>query len=291
MDVVDTGLATTKAREAWMNVLTDLSSLRSVIVTHLHPDHVGLAGWMIRRSDATMMMSRTEYLQCRMLAADTGRDAPEAALSFYRHVGWTDEEVAHYVSRFGRFGSAISTLPDAYRRLKDKDLVRIGQLDWEVIVGSGHSPEHACLYQPDINVFISGDQVLPGITPNVSVWPTEPEADPLGDFLQSCHTLLERVPHDALVLPAHGLPFRGLHTRLHQLLDHHADHLQTIGKATDERSLKMRDLFPMLFRREITMDVLSMASGEAMAHLNHAVHHKTLVRSVEEGVWTFSSPS
>jgi hypothetical protein len=116
---------------------------------------------------------------CRAMAADTGRPAPEVALRFYRAAGYDDEQLERYKQKFGNFGRAIAPLPDSFRRLVDRDTITIGGRYWQVIVGRGHSPEHASLYCPGLKLLISGDQVLPRISSNVSVFPTEPAANPL----------------------------------------------------------------------------------------------------------------
>jgi glyoxylase-like metal-dependent hydrolase (beta-lactamase superfamily II) len=137
-----------------------------------------------------------------MLVADTGREAPEAGVKFYRAAGWPQEDLDKYVDRFGGFGKAVSQLPDAFHRLGDGDELSIGGRTWRIVTGCGHSPDHACLWCPELNLLISGDQILPRISSNVSVFPTEPEADPLSDWLRSCRKLKETVPADVLVLPA-----------------------------------------------------------------------------------------
>ena len=192
----------------------DERPLTRVFVTHMHPDHVGMAGWLTRKFGVRLWMTRLEYLSCRVMVSDTGREAPDDAIEFCRRAGWSAAAIEAYRARFGNFGKHIHTLPDSYRRLCDGEELRIGTNTWRVVVGSGHSPEHACLYCPELKVLISGDQILPRISSNVSVHPTEPEANPLQDWLDSCNKLKTVLPSDVLVLPAHNEPFRGAHLRL-----------------------------------------------------------------------------
>jgi glyoxylase-like metal-dependent hydrolase (beta-lactamase superfamily II) len=238
-----------------------------VIVTHLHPDHVGLAGWLCERWGVPLWMTRTEYLLCRNLVADTGRSAPQAGVSFYRAAGLDADSLADYRQRFGGFGSVVSPLPDAFTRLTDGMTIPIGGETWEVIVGRGHSPEHACLYNKSRNLIISGDQILPTISSNVSVWPTEPNANPLAEWLESCASLKRKLPADVIVLPSHGKVFTGAHARLQALID---DHENCLGKAMEmcARPRTVTDLFPALFKSAITGRNLIMATGESMAHVN-----------------------
>jgi glyoxylase-like metal-dependent hydrolase (beta-lactamase superfamily II) len=279
--IVDTGTQTPEALEAWRALLAANGPLAAtpqgarltrIFVTHMHPDHVGMAGWLARKFQCRLWMSRVEYLTCRTLAADTGREAPEAAIRFYRQTGWPEEALDLYRARFGGFGRYMHTLPESYRRLTDGETIRIGEHDWRVVVGRGHSPEHACLVCDALQVMISGDQILPHISSNVSVFPTEPDADPLGDWLASIASLRESLSADLLVLPAHGLPFRGVHARLDRLADGHERGLVRLREALTE-SRRAIDVFGSLFARPIDdyEHLLGLATGESLAHLNYLV--------------------
>lgn len=285
--VVDTGIPNSETKAHWRAIFAnDLQGkpVTRILVTHMHPDHVGLAGWMSRKWGCDLWMSRLEYVTCRMLVADTGREAPEAGVKFYRAAGWEQEDIDRYVDRFGGFGKAVSQLPDAYRRLSDGDRIDIGGRTWRVIMGCGHSPEHACLYQADLNILISGDQVLPRISSNVSVFPTEPDADPLADWIASCRKLKAEIPADVLTLPSHNEPFLGAHKRLDALVDGHETGMTRILSRLDAPK-RATDLFTALFARTIDRDSLGMATGETLAHLN-CLKGRGLVTSGREGETT-----
>jgi glyoxylase-like metal-dependent hydrolase (beta-lactamase superfamily II) len=195
--IVDTGVQTKETSQAWRAAFAGAlggKPVTRVICTHLHPDHVGLAGWIVRKFDCRLWMTRLEYFQCRMLVADTGREAPEDGVRFFKAAGWDEDAIENYKARFGGFGKAIYALPDSYRRLSDGEDFDIGGKTWRVVTGQGHSPDHACLWCPELDVLISGDQVLPRISSNVSVFPTEPEADPLSDWLTSLAKVKATVP-------------------------------------------------------------------------------------------------
>ena len=271
--IVDTGVNVDDSKDIWRRVLETPMGSRPVsrcIVTHMHPDHAGCAGWFCEHTGATLWMPREEYFLCRILTADTGRPAPEAGISFYRAAGYDEDMLNRYVKMFGMFGKFVDPLPESYHRIKDGEVISIGKHDWQVIVGRGHSPEHACLYCEELNVLISGDQLLPTISSNVSVFPTEPAADPLHDWLQSLELLKNSIPEDVLVLPAHGRPFRGAHVRLDELIAEHVDGLDKLEAMLDEPRRAI-DVFPALFRREIDDRNRMMATGEAIAHLNYLV--------------------
>lgn len=286
--VVDTGVETPVSVGAWEQVFAGAMGGRPVsrvLCTHMHPDHIGMAGAICRRFDARLWMTRLEYVTGRMLLADMGRPAPEAGAAFYRSAGWDEAALERYRTRFGQFGLGVSALPDSYRRIGDGEILTIDGRDWRVVVGSGHSPEHACLLQDDREVFIAGDQVLPRISSNVSVFPTEPDADPLSDWMASLDKLRREVSDDILVLPSHGLPFRGLHARLDALTEGHRVSLSRLERTLAEPKRAV-DVFGSLFARKIEGGLLGMATGEAIAHLNRLERDGRAARETDaSGVW------
>lgn len=273
--IIDTGLYTDATVAVWERLLVeglDNRPINAIYVTHMHPDHVGMAGWLQRRFGCRLHMTALEYMNCRVLMSDTGKQAPEAAIAFYRRAGWDDNAIAGYRKRFGGFGRVISAPPESYVRLYDGMSLQIGAHHWTIIVGAGHSPEHACLYSAELGLLISGDQVLPRISSNVSVYPTEPEANPLYYWLESLAKVRQKVPDDVLVLPAHNEPFYGLHARIDALTEGHFTQLQQL-KACLQQPQRAIDVFPALFHRKISSEpmMLSLATGEAIAHLHYLV--------------------
>ena len=287
--VVDTGLQSQDTASAWRQLFAQSLAGRRidrVIVTHMHPDHIGMAGWLTRKFACRLWITRLEYMTCRVLVADTGREAPDDGVNFYRRAGWNEEAIEGYRARFGGFGKRTYALPDSYRRIQDGETFRIGAHQWRVVVGNGHSPEHACLYCPELKILISGDQVLPRISSNVSVFPTEPDGDPLSDWLSSIQKLKREVPDDVLVLPAHNEPFRGLHARLDHLA---AGHERGLERLRDDLREPRRavDVFGSLFSRKIgnEPDLLGMATGESLAHLNCLIERgQAAVQTDAQGV-------
>ena len=292
--LVDSGVDSDDTHKVWESTLEDLARsgpVNRVLVTHMHPDHSGSAGWLCRRFGAALWMSREEYLLCRVLTADTGRDAPAAGIDFYHSAGFPPEALHRYQELFGMFGRLVSALPESYTRLKDGDLLDIDSRSWRVIVGRGHSPEHACLFCADLNLLISGDQLLPTISSNVSVFPTEPAADPLADWLWSLRHLKDQVPADVLVLPAHGRPFRGAHARLDELVAEHESCLDELLSFCGEPRRAV-DTFPALFRSPIRDSNLIMATGESIAHLNYLINQGLMERSDDgDGVHWYTASS
>ncbi|CAD5371393.1 MBL fold metallo-hydrolase [Rubrivivax sp. A210] len=288
--VVDTGARTDDTVAAWRELFArapDPRPMTRVFVTHMHPDHIGLAGWLTRKFGVRLWMTRLEYLSCRAMVSDCGREAPDDAIAFCRRAGWSGAAIEGYRARFGNFGKHIHALPDSFRRLRDGEELRIGAHSWRVIVGSGHSPEHACLYCPALKVLISGDQILPRISSNVSVHPTEPDADPMAEWLASLARIRREVPDDVLVLPAHNECFRGLHARIAALERGQHAALRRLRRTLAEPR-RVVDVFGALFARPIgdgDSGLLGMATGEAQACLNHLMHLGETTRTLDgEGV-------
>ena len=296
--VVDCGIDRTEVRDTWEAVfeqaLDGLPVLR-VLVTHMHPDHVGLAHWLCARWQAPLWMSMTDYVQARawsgVSVTDTsvegsGPSGTGAARHFALHGLLDPEAQAAIRSRHDYYTRLVPDVPARFHRLMDGQDVVIGGRPWRVIVGYGHAPEHVSLWCHELNVLISGDMVLPRISTNVSVFDQEPEADPLRLYLDSL-AAYDDLPADALVLPSHGRPFRGLHQRVAQQRSHHADRLAEVLAAC-EQPRSAHDLLPVLFRRTLDLHQLSFAMGESIAHL-HALYFQGALRRIlgEDGVYRF----
>ena len=285
--IVDTGLMLTACSDAWKALfagsLADARITR-VLCTHLHPDHIGLAGWLAKRFDAPLYMTRGEWLTARFMIADVRDEPPAEVSAMQRGAGWDEEAIeAARASGWSRMGRMVFRLPYGYRRLTDGQTLDFGPHRWRVVVGSGHSPEHACLLNETDGVLVSGDQVLPRISSNVSMSSSEPDADPLGEWLASIDKLLT-LPDDLLVCPAHGEPFKGLHVRLAALRDEHHERLDALAAALAEPRRAV-DCFSLLFRREIGPSHIGLATGETLAHLRHLEVEGRVRREVRNGVW------
>ena len=257
----------------------------------MHPDHIGMAGWLTRKFNCRLCMTRLEYLNCRVLTADTGREAPEDGVAFYRRAGWSEAALENYRARFGNFGKRIHALPESYRRIVDGELIRIGGNTWRVIVGTGHSPEHACLYCAELKLLISGDQVLPRISSNVSIHPTEPDADPMREWLESLAKLKREVPDDVLVLPSHNECFRGLHARLDYLAASQGRTLDRLRKTLKEPRRAV-DVFAALFGRAIDESdagLLNLATGETLRRVTTFAEDGIATWSPDGLEWVFAS--
>jgi len=268
--LVDTGIGDDATRAAWEGLSRDVLGarpLRRIVCTHYHPDHVGLAAWLARRHRAELWCSQAEWLHARLHSSQRLGEARAAFRAFYRRAGVPAGELAPILDQARAYKRFVADVPASYHGLRDGAALRIDGATWRVLVGRGHSPEHVCLHAPAKGLLVSGDQVLPGITPNVSAWPSEPDADPVGDFLESARSLL-RVPDGVRVLPSHGRPFTGLHRRLDELAAHHRQRLEEVLTACAEPRTA-HEVTRSMFRSDLDAHQTTFAIGEALAHLNH----------------------
>jgi glyoxylase-like metal-dependent hydrolase (beta-lactamase superfamily II) len=276
--VVDTGLGLPDTRALWERIFTHElggTPITRVIATHFHPDHFGNAGWLTERWNVDLWCTQAEYMAA-VIACNARALRMDRHVEHYRRHGIAGEALDRLRERGNHYPALVPTVPPSYRCVRDGDRIVIGGRSWEVIVVLGHAPEHASLWCAEANVLISGDQVLPKITTNVSVWADRPHDDPLRLYLDSL-ARFRPLPADALVLPSHGLPFRGLHARLDALRAHHDERLaETLGALGEPRAAAA--LIPILFRRQLDTHQLSFAIGEVLAHLNYLEVAGSLVR-------------
>lgn len=282
--VIDTGISLPPTVELWEQVFTQhLNDLpiKRVLVTHLHPDHIGLAGWLVEKTGAEFCMSAAEHTMSRKLRADTGKAAPQNAVGFYTAAGFSPSDLDRFRRMYGRFGKLISPIPNNFTCIKEGETLNIGAHDWELITGSGHSPEHICLFSPELQLFISGDQLLPRISSVITVWPTDPDSNPLKNWLESCKKLSAFLPENVLVLPSHGEPFRGAHRRLEALITGHEQNLEKLYIAcrSPQRAI---DVFDVLFKGKIDEGNYMMACGESIAHLNYLMNLKKISAELDD---------
>ncbi|MDO6585632.1 MBL fold metallo-hydrolase [Salipiger sp. 1_MG-2023] len=269
--IVDTGLNSSRTRAAWEALLAGPlqgKPVHRVLLTHHHPDHVGLVGWFMQRG-AELVTTRTAWLMARMLQLDAqDRPGPEQ-LSFWQRCGMA-AAILHKRAQERPFNFADCTwpLPLGFTRISEGDVFQAGGRTWDIRIGNGHAPEHATLWSRDDHLVLSGDQVISTISSNIGVYATEPEADPIADWLESCERLNLFARPDHLALPGHKLPFTGMPFRLRQLIDNHHSALDRLhGHLSEPKTAT--DCFPVLFKRSIDDGAYGLAMVEAMAHCQH----------------------
>jgi glyoxylase-like metal-dependent hydrolase (beta-lactamase superfamily II) len=231
-------------------------------------------------------MTQGEYLTGLAVHGGVGGFAVTSMLDLFRAHGLDEAKLEALGARGNAYRRGVPEIPASFRPMVADEKILVGQHSWQVIVGRGHAPEHAGLYSEHHGALISGDMLLPRISTNISVWSVAPEANPLAWFLASIDRL-RALPHDTLVLPSHGRPFRGLHARVAQLETHHRERCAELLVACD-RPKTAAELLPVLFPREISDAHQTMfAMGEAIAHLNYLEQARQLERITENGTIRF----
>lgn len=282
---VDTGFALEPVKAAWKTILGGRRLARCV-VTHGHPDHLGLAHWLEQETGAPLWITQGEYMASKLVLEQAPGFDVGAMLAFFAAHGLDEARLEGLRQRGHGYKLGVPSIPTRFRRLIEGDVLRIGAHDWRVIAGYGHSTEHAALYCASLGVLISGDMLLPRITTNVPALSYCDEDDPLGRFLASIDRFTE-LPQDTLVLPSHGRPFRGLHTRVAQLHAHHAARCALLLEHC-AAPVNATQMIPVLFDRDIPdPHQVMFAMGEAIAHLNNLVHAGRLARQCADGRFTY----
>jgi glyoxylase-like metal-dependent hydrolase (beta-lactamase superfamily II) len=281
--IVDTGIGDAPTRALWETIFETVLEgrpVRRVVVTHYHPDHAGNAAWLCSRFGVPLWMTRGEFLTVHAIHAGMASYTPDASAALYRSNGLDEARVAALSRRGDLFRKLVPDFPGSHRRIVDGMRLDIDGRLWRVIGGHGHSPEHAALYCEAANVLISGDMLLPRISTNVAVRPIDPGGNPLGMFLDSIRRFFE-LPEDVLVLPSHGLPFRGAHARVASLEAHHAARLEELLASCAEAPRSAVDVLPVLFKRPLGDSQIFFAMGEAIAHLHYLHAGGQVVRTID----------
>ncbi len=282
--LVDCGYGDTVTRALWEGHFAKTLEGRPVtrvIATHYHPDHLGNAAWLAERFACPVVMTQSEFLTAHAVLEQRATHSLADTCALFAAHGMAPEFVAALATRGNHYRRGVPEVPSRFVRMIDGDSVTAGGTPWQVVCGHGHSPEHASLHSAARGVLISGDMLLPRISTNVSVAPSEPEGDPLARFLDSI-AVTAALPPETLVLPSHGLPFRGITLRVAQLSAHHADRLAELTAAVHASAspVSASDVLPVLFRRELDLQQRFFAMGEAIAHLNHLWHRGRIRRTV-----------
>ena len=287
--IVDTGIGNEQTRGLWDKIFSGLKNLKinRVILTHYHPDHAGNAAWLCERFGVELWMTQGEYLTAHAVRVATAGYTTPAVLEVFRRNGLGEERRAGMSGGGNRYAKLVPEFPHSYRRVLEGDRLKINGHEWLALVGYGHAPEHLSLYCRDLNVLIAGDMLLSTISTNVSVWSVDPEGDPLRLFLRSIAQYRE-LPADVLVLPSHGKPFHGAHTRVGQLEQHHADRFSELLESLNEPK-SAAELLGVLFRRPLDAHQTFFAMGEAIAHLHYLYYAGRATRAVgADGVMRYA---
>lgn len=285
--VIDTGISDEPTRAVWDALVSGPLAgrrLTRLIVTHFHPDHIGLAGWLCERHQMPLLTSQTSYLGCLNISLSPGSMEAKPYRDFYHRHGMDEGTAARVATQGHHYLHMVTQLPPTFERVVAGDTLVIGGRRFEVLSGNGHAPEQLMFYLREENIFLAADQVLEKISPNVSVWAVDPNGDPLGLYLRSLAEIRAAIPADALVLPGHRLPFRGLHTRCLELAGHHEHRCGLIAEACRSGPKSVADLVPVIFHRALDPHQMSFAFSEAHAHVNYMIQRGDLVWTEDEGM-------
>ncbi len=287
--IVDTGVAGKRTAKLWEQITQQLDKpICGVIVTHLHPDHIGQAGTLCEKWQVPLYMTGTEYYTARALRGGYQGASNTPDVEHYRSLGLDNSIIEKITQGGGGYSQIVDPIPVSFIRLHDGKTLSINKRNWQVMVGRGHSPEHACLYCEELNILLSGDHILPSISPNIGVYSTEPMANPLDDYLRTLVPFGE-LPAETLCCPAHGLPFTGIPHRANELISHHQEHLSELLSAC-KKPLTVLACLPVLFKRELVGNQLFFAVAECVSHLNYLLYQDKLERTSDEnGVYHYKT--
>ena len=288
--LVDCGYGSKQNLQLWQSLLDGVLAqqpLSRIIVTHDHPDHIGLADWLLQQTGAALWMSESEFLAAHAVWHDLAGFECAQMVELYRRHAVPQPMLDLLAANGSQYRKGVRSLPGSFNRILPGDVLSINGREWQTIVGYGHSPEHISLHCPSLDLLIAGDMLLPSISTNISVWATEPDGNPLKLFLASL-SRFEPLPAHTRVLPSHGRPFVGIQPRIDWLRWHHQQRLDALLVFCSEPKTAVESL-PVLFERELDAYQLFFAVGEATAHLNYLWRAGQLAREQDQsGVYRFT---
>lgn len=287
--IVDTGFPDDAVRATWLQIIERLDGpVKRLIVTHFHPDHLGLASWLMEQTGAPLSMTSGEFLTAHVVWHEVAGHGARFMVEQFRQHGLDAEHLAKFEKRGSGYRQAVPALPEYYHRLKAGDVVAVDGKKWQILIGHGHAPEHMALYCAELGVLISGDMLLPKISTNISVFAATPDANALSWFLDSLDEMAGEIPANTLVLPSHGLPFFGVQPRVAALRAHHEERLRALETGCEHAPKSAAELLDVLFQRALDTHQTMFAMGEAIAHLNYLEQAGRLSRSMDaDGVIRF----
>ena len=283
--LIDTGMKSRKVQGMWQHLLDGplrSKPVKRVVATHHHPDHIGFHGWFVEQFGAEYVSTQVAYLTARMLTLDVQDSYSPGQIDFYRRAGMRADLLAkRETERPFNFSDMVHPIPVGFTRIEEGDVIEMGSRIWDIRVDHGHAPGHASFWSRDDNLVLSGDQVIASISSNIGVYPTEPDANPLAEWMNSCGRLQEFATADHLALPGHKLPFIGMPLRLEQLLENHHGALDRLR--VDLKSSKTAgEIMLAVFKRNIGDGEYGLGLVEALAHCNYLWHAGEASRTLDQ---------
>ncbi|GGF51383.1 MBL fold metallo-hydrolase [Azorhizobium oxalatiphilum] len=288
--LVDSGVDDEQTRAIFTELLShpmlEGRPIERLLVTHFHPDHVGLAGWLQQQTGAPIHMSRIEWLQARLLLNERPVEIIQQLVEHARRCAAPDDYLELLTRRGPLFHKWVSPLPRCYHRVSEGDRFDLLGSPWQVMIAEGHAPEMVCLYNAERQILIAADHILPRISPHIGAHPSDPLDDPLGAFLRSL-VPFSKLPDETLVLPSHGEPFHGLRGRVRDLAAHHEERLEKLLAFCREPRTVM-DTLEILFR-PLPTEQIGFGLSEALAHLRRLEVTGRMDRVLAGEHWLFTS--
>ncbi|RBP53734.1 MBL fold metallo-hydrolase [Arenicella xantha] len=284
--IVDSGYDSDLCKSVWDQVFDTMlapNDVKRVIVTHFHPDHIGLAAWLAARCDCPILISKGEFELYHSIHTRDQSQVASMVNDYLQELGYEQDVVERFLPFFLSEEKPKSdrVQPEQCVFIQEADAVLIRDRSWQVVTGNGHSPEHSCLYCAELGVMISGDQAIPRISSNVSVYPANRHADPLGDWITSCEKLRDSIPNDTLILPSHQEPFYGIAQRMQHLIDDHHEQLNELRLAV-QAPISAIQARSVLFNRKLSQVDTLLATGETLAHLNFLLHRNEIAMQLNQ---------
>ena len=284
-DLPDGGLAAIEAGlEGAGYALADVSK---VIVTHAHIDHYGLAGRVMELTGADLSMHAMTDLDCEKYRhPDTARARRRDT---YADHGIPEDDGGDLADHLTRWLPYLHSVVEASTRLRGGEQLQIGSDHWEVIHTPGHSLGHVCLWSPTRGLLLSGDHLLPGITPPVT-FERGFDADPMRSYLESLRIIRDRRPQ--LVYPGHGRPFGDAVGRIQAIMRNKVRRLDRIRRAIQDGPCTVGALTDRLVAGAILTHQRQLAINETLAHIAYLRWGGLIERRIRpDGVYEWFSTS
>ncbi|BBH21461.1 MBL fold metallo-hydrolase [Paenibacillus baekrokdamisoli] len=286
--LIDPGLHTSEALDTWTAVLTnhhiEVDRIHTILLTHQHPDHYGLAGWFQERTGALVLLSRQSYAYAQRLWGENRSFGSDLTSLYAQHD--TPKSVLDQIDpHLESFVEKVSPQPTV-TFIEAGQTLMIGGYGYQSIAAPGHARGQLCFYSPERRWMFCGDQVLPNITPNISVVPGE-EEDPLQQFLDSLRQL--RLYNVELAFPGHRDPFSNFETRINEIIEHHDRRLDAMQKLLEEKAYTGFEMCEKLFGARIAGNIhqFRFAMSETLAHLFHLERLDRITAEKQAGIMTY----
>ena len=268
--ILDAGLKSDHSEEHWEALLNGpLKSKKfaGLLITHYHPDHIGMAGWLQKKLNIKCLTTEKELFTAKTFRSMPDDEYAKLFRNVFVRAGMSEEDIIAKGPATRLYKNRVYELPD-FEIIKAGHEIVSNDGKWKVRTDSGHSPEHISLLDKERKLYLSGDFLLPRISPNISDNFFDPLDDRLGEYLKYLNEIQE-IGSETSVFPCHDWPFKEGMQRAKDLIKHHNHRLSLILEALNKKSITIMDSISIIFDRKIGDEQMHFAIGEARAHLIH----------------------